>query len=114
MNDDEFREFSTHPVKSYDPHYTRSIDNFRHAWTGFIERLRITLVDAYNLGDMRSVSKLHGIYYDVTSKIKVFERATNTPLISYRDSTGRMRQNSSCLSDVYDLEYHHSWKASPC
>ena len=114
LNDDEFREFQTHPVKSFDPHFTRSYDNFRHAWTGFLERLRRLLVDAHHLSDHHSINKLHQIYYDTVFRIEVFERATNIVLISYVDSSGRMRQNSSCLRDIYDMRYTHSWVTPPC
>lgn len=101
VNDSEYESFRQHPVKEYDPHYTRDHDNFHYAWNNFKERLQRELIDALHLGNFRTVGKIHEVYYDTIRKIERYERATNNVLISYRNSSGHLRQNRSVLNDLY-------------
>lgn len=101
MNEEEFKSFRDHPVRAYDPAYTRDGDNFLYQWESFIERLRTELVDALHLSNHRLVGDIHEVYYDTIRKIERFERATGQCLISYYDSQGRLRQNRSVIRDLY-------------
>ena len=95
MNDQEYETFRQHPVKAFDPFYTRDYYLFDCAWDDYRRTVRRKCLDAAN---SRELNRILNDFVDTVRKINTYERATNTTFISYIDSSGRMRQNRSYLS----------------
>ncbi len=91
-----FKEYSfrDNPIQAYDPFYTRDINLFDchyHDWRLDIKRraeLCVTRQDF--LPVFREI-------IDVHEKIYTYERATGTTLLSYNDTSGRLRHNRNYL-----------------
>jgi hypothetical protein len=98
-SDNDFKEFQKHPIAAFDPFYTRDWDNFRYAWDNYRKQVR-ELVNAAE--SLRKVNKLLGDFVDTVSKIHAYERATRNHILSFTDSSGRMRQNRSYLRMLDD------------
>ncbi len=87
MNPTKFRD---NPVKAYDPFYTKDIflfDTAYHDWRLDIKR-RAELCET-----RRDFFPIMHEIIDTHEKIYTYERATGTQLLSYNDTSGRMRQN---------------------
>lgn len=97
MNDKERFIYEQHPVKPYDPHYTRDLDNFNYVWDEYVTSMRDMIERAEN---RTQFSQIVDNFVTTVLKIHKFERETNTPLISYIDSKRRMRQNRSYIRDL--------------
>jgi len=100
MNDEEYERFQGHPIQAFDPFYTRDYNLFDCAWDDYRRSVRRKCLDATS---PRELNRILNGFVDTVQKIKTYERATDNKFISYKDSSGRMRQNRSYLS-LLDLE----------
>ena len=99
MNAEEFDGFEQHPIKAFDPFYTRDTYLFNCIFDDYRREVRERAKAAANTREFNSILNA---FVDCISKIKTYERATNTKFISYEDSSGRLRQNRSYL-DLLDI-----------
>lgn len=97
MNAEERFIYEAHPVRPFDPHYTRDLTNFKFVWDEYVSSMRDMIERCEN---RRQFSQIIDNFVLTVQKIHKFERETNTPLISYIDSKRRMRQNRSYIRDL--------------
>jgi len=97
MLNDELLAYEAHPVSPYDPHYTRDMYLFRCVWDDYVSEMRNLVAAARSRIECATLFER---YISTIAKIHKFEKVTNVPLISYTDSSGRMRQNRSYLKDL--------------
>lgn len=71
-------DFSEHPVKAYDPFYTRDIHIFNSYFDDFMLFLKGLV--ASNT-DSHSLNYINNLYYDCIFKIMIYEKATGSHLL---------------------------------
>ena len=86
---EELEQFARHPVRAYDPFYTRDIYLFESAWSDFLEQLRAIV--ASNPTDMM-IRWAQGLYFDAVYKIRSYERATGISLLGVDKYSKYMKQ----------------------
>ena len=97
MNDKDALIYETHPIAAYDPYGARDIVAWKRDHLLYTEYIIDHIVHSHNRSQ---ASRFLARYSDTLQKIFKFERATRTTLVSYVDSTGRMRQNRSIIKDL--------------
>lgn len=75
---DEAIEFSEHPVKAYDPFYTRDMHIFNSTFDDFMLFLKGLV--ASNT-DPHSLNFINNLYYDCIFRIMIYEKATGSNLL---------------------------------
>lgn len=91
---DDAQNFSMHPVKAYDPFYTRDIHLFKSHWDDFEEFLRGLV--ASNSENSQIINMANNMYYEAIYKCRVYEKATGFNLIS-------LYEPNSPLHSLYDV-----------
>lgn len=76
----EAEQFSEHPIKAYDPFYTRDIHLFNSHFNDFMLFLKGLV--ASNT-DTHSLNYINNLYYDCIFRIMVYEKATGVSLLSH-------------------------------
>ena len=97
MNRLEVLGYEAHPIAAYDPYGARDIVAWKRDHLLYTEWIIDNIVHSDNRSQ---ASRFLARYSDTLQKIFKFERATRTTLISYVDSSGRMRQNRSIIKDL--------------
>lgn len=78
---EELEQFARHPVRAYDPFYTRDYFLFESSWDDFLYQLRAIV--ASNPTDMM-IRWAQNLYFDAVYKVKTYERATGISLLPTR------------------------------
>lgn len=86
--------FHEHPIRAYDPFYTRDPFLWECAWDDYRSTIRRRLDDCVTRADARPILRE---FIETCDKIKVYERATDSCFISYHDAKGNLRQSGSYL-----------------
>jgi len=84
--------FVDHPVKAYDPWYTRDIQMFKDTWEDFETFLRELVASNPT---SKVINYANSLYYEAIYKCRVYEKATGISLIS-------LHVPGSPLSSLYD------------
>lgn len=77
---EQAKTFAAHPVKPYDPLYTRDRDTFNQYYTDFVYFLRGAILS--NFDNRSIINHLNNLFYDSINKIMVYERHTGTQLLA--------------------------------
>ncbi len=90
-------EFSKHPIRAYDPAYTKDITMFQSTFDDFVHFTRGAL-----LSNPSRIIKglLVSHYVDVIQKVKSYEMLTGVALLPYT-FTGRITSHHSLFSSDY-------------
>ncbi len=95
MPDEECQIFYQHPVKAYDPRYTRDYDNFVYRWGLFREGMRGYLLDALSMKDLHRYNILMDLFVDTVDRIRYAERKQDLVLISRVKTDGTLHVSGS-------------------
>jgi len=98
LETDYLNRFHEHPIKAYDPFYTRDPFLWECAWDDYRSTIKRRLESCETRRDTHPILTE---FVETCDKIKVYERATGNCFISFIDSQGRMRQNLSYLRLLY-------------
>lgn len=87
------QEFSEHPVKAYDPFYTRDIHLFNSHFDDFMLFLKGLVASN---PDPHSLNYINNMYYDCIFRVMVYEKATGVSLLV---------SPSSYFNELYSLAF---------
>ena len=85
--------FSNHPIKAYDPFYTRDTFLFNSTFNDFVHFLKGCIASNQ---DSHSLNYLNDLYYKAIFKIMVYEKATGISLLTHP---------GSYFSELYTLAF---------
>jgi len=109
MDERQFNEFCSHPVRSYDPLYTKDVHLWHSAYSDFksflskrvnqlLESNGDLVISEWTLKDRKSLVLMIDRWYLVHYKIQVFAKATGTSLP---------------VSSDWDFQFRHVTRPSP-
>jgi len=97
MNYEESVEFSKHPIKAYDPAYTKDITMFQSAFDDFVHFTRGAILS----NTSRIIAGLLiSRYVDVIQKVKAYENVVGIALLP-KSFVGRIASMNSLFADDY-------------
>lgn len=94
-------EFAEHPVKAYDPFYTRDNHLFDSYWYDFIRFLQCTVDDAYALRELGNISDLD--CRRIVALCLELPRSAATKVKSYEEHSGNSLLNHSLIKRLTRL-----------
>lgn len=91
----DLENFASHPIKAYDPNYTKDFDTWQRTFNDAVYFIReLILSNPTN----RAINYLHGLYIDIIRSVETFERVRGIALIPLHVSGGSM------LTSLYSLD----------
>ena len=74
---EEAIDFANHPVRAYDPAYTKDVYLFRYTFDCFVHFIQESVLSNPN---RKAVNLLHGLFVDLVHKVNSYERHSGVAL----------------------------------